>query len=112
MLGLRAGEIICSHYDASAHAAPDFYIPSPEQTAAAIDRFHRIDGCDEICFIHAHPSGYSTLSTADRRFAQAFLHMNPQYSRIGMMLAVDEELLLYSLSPGCQTPAKLRLMVI
>lgn len=111
VLGLRGGEIVCSYRDTDARAASDSYMPSP-RVIDAIIRFHNEEGCDEICFIHSHPSGHRELSYADCHFAQEFLRLNPRYSRIGMMLAVDGALLLYRLSPSRQEPTAVPLKII
>lgn len=97
VLGLHGGEIRCVYTDTAAHTASDLYLPSPLQLSEAIRRFHREEDCDGICFIHSHPRGFQRLSYADRRFAQAFLELNPRYSRVGMALCVEEELFFYFL---------------
>lgn len=109
VLGLRDGLVIRSIRDTLGYADTEIYRPDPDVTAAAIRKLIQGESCDQICFIHSHPSQYPSLSHADIRYVQLFLQLNPIFENAGMAIVVGNTLKMFCLY-RCQNRTNLRSM--
>ena len=106
---MRDGSLIRAIRDTVGYADTGIYRPDPEGTAASIRELLQVEHCDQICFIHSHPSQYPSLSHADIRYVQLFLPLNPIFENVGMSIVVRNTLKMFCLY-RCQNGTELRSM--
>lgn len=97
VLGLRCGTVIRSIKDTEGYSDARIYRSNPDRIAAAIRSLLQADKCDQICFIHSHPSEHPSPSYADIRFVRLFLQMNPVFENAGMAIVAGNTLNMFCL---------------